>query len=524
MRQSPIDARHLPFARRDLYIMVVLAALAIIIRLLPGPRTIDDAFITFRYARNIVNGVGFVYNPGELVLGTTTPLYTLLLAMLGGVGGSADFPAIAPVLNALADGVSGALLYLIARRLLGHAVPGLAAGLLWAVAPRSVAFAIGGMETSVYVALMLGAFVAWLWDRTLLASALAGLSTLARPDALIWAGPLALAMLWQSWSERSERPLLARLPWREGGVYLAVLLPWLIYGTLVFGSPLTRSMTAKVAAYVQPWYTALATFAVNYGVPFFEHETLGNAAVLVGSLLYPILAVVGGVALARRDRRFVPIAVFPWLCAAVFALVNIRMFNWYLVPPMAIYTLCIIAGVWVLAIRVLGQKRAPWAAPLALGMVAAVWLVFSLRDWELHPGYGQYRPTPHMAWNEAEILQEQVGQMIAARARPDAVIAAGDIGAIGWGSNLRILDTVGLISPQATPYYPVDADMLGESGYAVAPDLVFDLKPDYISLMESYGDKGLFIDPRFEQQYRLIAEYPIEVGHSTRLLVYERIE
>lgn len=520
MRQSPRDAQQPFLTRRDLGIMLVLAAMAIIVRLIPGPRTIDDAFITFRYARNIVQGVGFVYNPGEYVLGTTTPLYTLLLATIGGVGGGVDFPAVAPVLNALADGVNVALLYLIARRLLGHPVPGLAAGLLWAVAPRSVAFAVGGMETSVYVALMLGAFAAWLWDRTVLASALAGLATLARPDALIWAGPLALAMMWRVRREQPGRPPLARLPWCEGGVYLAVLLPWLVYGTLVFGSPLTRSMTAKVAAYVQPWYTALGTFAVNYGVPFFEQETLGNAAVPVGGLLYPALAVAGGVALSRRDWRFIPLAVFPWLCAAAFALVNIRMFNWYLVPPMAIYTLCVIAGVWMLAVRVLGHKRASWA----LAVVAAIWLLFSLRDWELHPGYGQDRPTPHMAWNEAEILQEQVGQMIAARARPDAVIAAGDIGAVGWGSNLRILDTVGLISPQATPYYPVDAAMLGASGYAIAPDLIFDLKPAYISLMESYGENGLFIDPRFEQQYHLIAEYPIEVGHSRRLLVYERVE
>lgn len=520
MRQRPTDVRRPSFAFRDLPVMFVLAALAIIIRLIPGPRTIDDAFITFRYARNILDGVGFVYNAGEHILGTTTPFYTLLLAMIGWIGGNADFPTLAPVLNALADGVSGALLYLIARRLLDHPVPGLAAGLLWAAAPRSVAFAIGGMETSVYVALMLGAFAAWLYGRTVPASALAGLSTLVRPDALIWAGPLALAIVWQVWRGRSDRPWPARLPWREGSVYLAVLLPWLIYGTLVFGSPLTRSMTAKVAAYVQPWYTALATFAVNYGVPFFEHETLGSAAIPIGGLLYPIIAIVGGIALTRREWRFAPMAVFPWLYAAAFALVNIRMFNWYLVPPMAIYLLCMIAGVWVLAGRIAGQKRAPWAS----GIVAVVWLIFSLRDWELHPGYGQDRPTPHMAWNEAEILQEQVGQMIAAHARPDAVIAAGDIGAIGWGSNLRILDTVGLISPESTPYYPVDPAMLGASGYAVAPDLVFDLKPDYISLMEAYGEDGLFIDPRFAQQYRLMAEYPIDVGHSTRLLVYERIE
>src|SRR2546423_247510 len=43
--------------------------------------TEEDFYITLRYAQNIVHGVGFAYNAGEPVLGTTTPLYTLLLAL-----------------------------------------------------------------------------------------------------------------------------------------------------------------------------------------------------------------------------------------------------------------------------------------------------------------------------------------------------------------------------------------------------------------------------------------------------------
>jgi hypothetical protein len=36
----------------------------LVVRLLAGSRTIDDAYITFRYARNLAEGPGFVYNPG----------------------------------------------------------------------------------------------------------------------------------------------------------------------------------------------------------------------------------------------------------------------------------------------------------------------------------------------------------------------------------------------------------------------------------------------------------------------------
>lgn len=61
----------------------IVFLMAIIVRILPGPRIIDDAFITYRYARNILAGNGFVYNPSEHVLGTTTPLYTFLLVLIG---------------------------------------------------------------------------------------------------------------------------------------------------------------------------------------------------------------------------------------------------------------------------------------------------------------------------------------------------------------------------------------------------------------------------------------------------------
>src|SRR5689334_10099421 len=45
-----------------------------------APLTIDDAYITFRYARNLVRGLGLVYNPGERIEGYTNFLWTILVA------------------------------------------------------------------------------------------------------------------------------------------------------------------------------------------------------------------------------------------------------------------------------------------------------------------------------------------------------------------------------------------------------------------------------------------------------------
>lgn len=43
--------------------------------------TEEDAFITFRFARQLAKGNGFVFNVGEPIYGTTTPLLTLLLSI-----------------------------------------------------------------------------------------------------------------------------------------------------------------------------------------------------------------------------------------------------------------------------------------------------------------------------------------------------------------------------------------------------------------------------------------------------------
>src|SRR5829696_1795487 len=48
----------------------------------------DDPYITYRYASNLAQGAGFVYNAGERILSTTTPLYTLILALAGLTGAS----------------------------------------------------------------------------------------------------------------------------------------------------------------------------------------------------------------------------------------------------------------------------------------------------------------------------------------------------------------------------------------------------------------------------------------------------
>src|SRR5918912_119366 len=89
--------------------LLVPAGAALMARLLTGPHPIDDAYITFRYARNLATGLGLVYNPGEWVLGTTAPGWAMLLG-LGYRLGLTDLPWLATSISAVWDAPPVALL------------------------------------------------------------------------------------------------------------------------------------------------------------------------------------------------------------------------------------------------------------------------------------------------------------------------------------------------------------------------------------------------------------------------------
>ena len=83
------------------------------------------------------------------------------------------------------------------------------------------------------------------------------------------------------------------------------------------------------------------------------------------------------------------------------------------------------------------------------------------------------------------------------------------------------LIALGLISLQAVAYYPLDPSMLATADYAVAPDLIFDERPNYIVILETYGRNGLLRDPRFEEAYVLCEKIDTDIYGSDGMLVFQ---
>ena len=94
-------------------IIILLILLAATISFFLRDVAYDDPYITYRYARNIIAGEGFVYNPGENILSTTAPLYALILAFGGLIW--PDIPHLSNFLSALSLFGAGLFLLLLAE-------------------------------------------------------------------------------------------------------------------------------------------------------------------------------------------------------------------------------------------------------------------------------------------------------------------------------------------------------------------------------------------------------------------------
>ncbi len=494
--------------RKLLQPVVLIPLLAFFARILPGPRTIDDAYITFRYAQNLLSNQGLVYNPGEPVLGTTTPLFALILTLIGALLGTAEaFPIIVPILNALADAIVCYLLIRIGETL-RTPKSGVAAALIWAVAPMSVTFAIGGMETSFFVMLMLATFYWHSSHKPVLAAATGALSLLTRPDALIFLLPIGVDRAWAWVRKKTGRPT-----WLEIGVFFVPIVVWIIIGTRIYGNPIPHSVIAKVNAYVLPPEAGLIRLLQHYGTPFLGHLTFGNAWIGVGLVLFTALYALGSITILKTKVHAWPIMTYPILYLLAFSIANPLIFRWYLVPPLPILFLGIFAGTERLA----DDLKLP---VLNYAFIAAAFLM-TLNGWQIRPDHGPDRPAPEMAYIKLELLYKEASTILGERNLTNTTIAAGDIGTIGYFTQAHVLDTIGLISPVSLKYYPLP-DSLYTINYAIPPDLILDLRPEYIVILEVYGRNGLLENEDFQNSYRLVEKIPTDIYGSDGLLIFER--
>jgi hypothetical protein len=160
----------------------------------------------------------------------------------------------------------------------------------------------------------------------------------------------------------------------------------------------------------------------------------------------------------------------------------------------------------------------------AILFVIIVPLSLLSQEWTLHPDHGLAKPAPGMAWYQLELLYRRAADSLVddlAGLESPPLLAAGDVGVLGYFTQAQILDTVGLNSPQSTRYYPLAASSYAIN-YAIPAELILDQQPDYIVILEVYGRNALLPDPRFQAAYVLREKIPTDIYGSDGMLIFER--
>ena len=299
------------FRRSVLYALLFLPWLALLAWLVSLSWWLtDDAFISFRYARNLLEGHGLVFNPGERVEGYTNFLWVLELAALWGLFGLRPESA-APWLSVICTAATLALLLYWVVRMPGLQRRGLTAWLAFGLVASSATFAVwtsaGGLETRQFTLFIVAAVVilaihrASPWGLLAAAFSLAG-AALTRPEGLLIAaicfGWFMGQRLLDALTAVERRSLTVAglvwrlvkgLDWREMA-YLAAPFAVLIAGHFLFryayyGEWLPNTYYAK---FVRPWWES--------GVRYYA-----AAALETGLYLLLPLAIVGAWRHWRRN-------------------------------------------------------------------------------------------------------------------------------------------------------------------------------------------------------------------------------
>jgi arabinofuranosyltransferase len=388
---------------------------------------LDDGWIHLRLARNLAAGQGFAINPGEPVAASTGPLWTIALAVLLQLG----LPAVAAAkaLGLACHAATG----LVARRLAREAglrpSLALAAGLGTVGLARLVWGALSGMEVPL-AALLIG-ISAWAVaaGRPDTAALSLGLATLARPEA----GLLALLHVLGA---RDARGALRRF-----GLTMLVVAPQVGFSLGTVGRLVPAPAAAKATGGLIGGLEGLGADWAESGrlAAAYLGEWIGVLA--SDHVVLPWLLPVGLVALRRHPLRWLAAGlVLHPLAVAIVAPYRgpgfqTGRYSSHLLP-LVVLVACV--GLAHVLPRVPG--RAARAAVLAGLLLALAWRLPAAAE-----GY---------AWGVQNInaMQVWLGRWIADQTPRDTVLAVNDIGAITYFGDRRIIDLVGLATPEILPY------------------------------------------------------------------------
>ncbi len=492
-------------SQRTFLVLIIISCIGLCIHAMLFHRyTVDDAYISFRYARHLAEGHGLVFNTGERVEGYTNFLWTLVHSLCIGAGFRPELFAKA---LALVSAVGTLFLILLLGNLWGHGRSAVATSgaFLWVVSGAVAVAAMAGLETHLFTLLVTLGVILYSWpiqsDRVLGGSLVAfSVATLVRPEGLFF---LAVT-LGHFYTYRSTRrhvlwPLL--LP-------ALVLIPHFAWKTLYYGSPFPNTLTAKTGGgfhQLERGFGYVKGFVNEYGKP----------------ALY-LLAAIPFIRMPLGRQRSYAFA----LIASYVAYVMLAGGDWiphyrFLIPIMPLIYVSVQDGLVFLWRNLPGYGRGKRRWPVVVFSLFLAVILFDIANQSYY-----LRLHTEMWADGYSSAHARVGHWLRANAQEDDTVALMDVGLIGYLSKIRILDITGLTDPH------IAAAPGGFLKKEYPLDYLFQRDPTYVVLVSAadypdqpFGssfpiDRAIFQDPRFLEQYEFLFSHDAYVTRTPHISGY----
>ncbi|MFI9511286.1 hypothetical protein [Nocardia sp. NPDC052566] len=466
-----------------------------------GNWLVDDAGITFAYARSVAEGSGPVLQPGaEPVEGFSNPTWLLVLVVgkwcglfdRGTLFGIPDFVVYPKAVALLCCAGILAACYIAARRVSRWpALVTFVTGVVLAAIPSFVIWCFSGLENSLFalaacvlaVRLFLAVLDQRLWTPAVAvtAGAIAAFAALTRPDGLIYLAAYPLVSL----------ILVRRATWLTG-------LRHVLYSGVAFAIPFGAYLVWRYSEFGR--LVANTAVAKHQAIPTVHDLTRAGELVQYAGAPAVIAAVgVVGLALAAPSRwRDGVVALLVPLALAMIAYCVLQP-DWMKQFRFATPVWALAAFVVVLsAAELLAKLRTRGRILIALTLVGAL-IPSGVALADEAESYRADSDVP-LCWialrfgryfnGYADILDLRQGTLLAP-----------DMGGSSLTSRLRLIDMAGLTESRI-------ADIYAGKDTISLEDYVFeDRKPTFVHTHGDWWRNELTLDPRMARDYHQIQRY-----------------
>lgn len=375
----------------------------------------DDPYITYRYAENIVSGHGFVYNIGEKVLSTTSPLFTILLAFLKLIW--TDTHRTAVLLGALSLASGGLFIWKLGN-LWGK--PGISwTGLLFYPFFPLLLQTLSS-ETPLFLTFGLATFYFYFQKRITTSFTFGALALLTRPEGAI----ILVVLVGHHLIVHKTLPLVPLT------IAAIIITPWLIYAMINFGSPIPVTLAAKQhqgSLAISEKFLGRIITILNWGYAQRWNYWIGF-----------ILALVGVLNLRTAHRNLVIFLLWPTLHLIALSMLSVSGYFWYYATLVPAYLVTAGNGIEVLHNAFPAWFRARRSYLQTTWVIIAILVATPMIS---HIVNLKQNPDQRLRFYRS------IGEWIEDNTKPEASIGVLEVGIIGYYGDRRMIDFSGLIQP-----------------------------------------------------------------------------